>query len=86
MDNHKWAEREARALIRAGVNPLDAQRSVTWTLQHVPVGVDPATWIPTVDDLYETLDDASVHDARVAWYARTQPRFKRILDARAING
>lgn len=81
MDNHKWGEKEIQALIDIGVNPIDAQRSVAWTLQHLPVGDDPATWIPSVDDLYEPIDSAIIQDAATTAFERYPKKFKRLLSA-----
>lgn len=81
MDNHKWAEREINALIDAGVNPLDAQRSVSWTLNHMPPNADPATWIPAASDLDTPLDKAAVQDAAAAYFQRAPVKYKRLLSA-----
>lgn len=80
-DHSKWAEKEIQALIAIGVNPIDAQRSVAWTLATMPPNADPATWIPSVSDLDTPIDKAAVQDARVAWYARKPAKVKRLLDA-----
>lgn len=81
MDNHKWAEKEIQALINAGVNPLDAQRSVNWTLTHMPPNADPAKWIPAASDLDTPVDKASVQDAAAVWFERVKPKYKRLLNA-----
>lgn len=81
MDNTKWAEKETQALIVAGVNPLDAQRSVSWTLANMPPGADPATWIPSLSDLDTPVDKAAAQDALAAWFARAPVKYKRLLSA-----
>lgn len=81
MDNHKWAERETKALINAGVNPLDAERSTAWTLANMPPYVDPSTWIPSISDLDSIVDKAAVQDGLTVWFARVQAKYKRLLSA-----
>lgn len=84
MDAHKWIDKQTKALIDAGVNPVDAQRSAKWAIDTMPAGADPDTWIPTVLDIAENPDDpAVVQDTRVAWYAdeSVPAKFKRLLDA-----
>lgn len=79
MDYSKWAESEIQALIRIGVNPIDARRSTLWTLAHLPAGADPAKWIPTAVDLTETIDASKVQDARIAWYERKPAKIRQLL-------
>lgn len=81
MDNHTWAEQETQRLIAIGVHPMDAQRSTAWTLAHLPNGADPATWVPTADDLYEPLDKAAVQDAMTTTFERYPRKFKRLTFA-----
>lgn len=88
MDTHKWIDKQTNALIAAGVNPVDAARSAKWTIDTMPQGADPDTWIPTVLDIAENSDDAAVvQDTRVAYYASNdvQPKYKRILDAVEVD-
>ena len=85
MDAHKWAERETQALITVGVNPLDAQRSVSWTLANMPPGADPATWIPAISDLDTPVDKAAAQDALAAWFFRTPAKYKRLLSAVTVR-
>lgn len=80
-NNHKWANAQVKALIEAGVNPLDAQRSATWVLAHVPVGVDLDTWIPATFDMVETLDKTSEADALSVWFSEAEVKGKRLLSA-----
>jgi hypothetical protein len=78
-----WAEREINALIDAGIDLQEAQRSVKWVLDNLPSGEDPATWIPSADILSAEITQADIADARSDWYAQDfiPPRFKRLLDA-----
>lgn len=81
MDSHKWANRQVAALIDAGVNPLDAQRSATWVLAHVPVGIDPDTWMPDANELQVPLDKVAEADALSVWFEMAEPKGKRLLSA-----
>ena len=83
MDNHRWAEKETQRLIAAGVNPLDAQRSTSWTLAHLPQGADPATWVPTVFDIVERLDKAAELDAMTVFFQNNPANVRRLLSAGA---
>jgi hypothetical protein len=83
---HKWAEHETTGLIAAGVNPLDAQRSIDWTLAHLPAGADPTTWIPTTLDLFGAIDKADLQDALAAWFLTAPTEYKRLLSAVVTNG
>jgi len=88
MDTHKWIDKQTKALIDAGVNPVDAARSAKWAIDTMPAGSDPDTWIPTVLDIAENPDDETVlHDTRVAWYADDSipAKFKRLLDATVVS-
>lgn len=88
MDRQKWADRQVKALIDAGVNPLDAELSAQWVLDTAPADADLDTWIPTVLQIAENPDDpALVQDARVDWYAKeeTPAKFKRLLDAKEVE-
>jgi len=80
MDHSKWAETETQVLIRIGVNPIDARRSTLWTLAHLPIGADPAKWIPTAADLTEIIDASKVQDARIVWYERKPAKIRQLLD------
>lgn len=79
-----WAEQQIRELLALGVDLADAQASVAFVLDHAPAGADLNTWMPDAAMLDESLDDAVIDDARVAYYASeaTPARFKRLLDAR----
>ena len=76
-----WAETQARGLIAAGVDALDAENTVKRILAQVPEHADPATWMPAVDVGDVELGDAEVADARADWYMRVEPKFARLLDA-----
>lgn len=82
MAHDKWAEAQIAVLIDCGVDPADAQATVSRILSQLPDGADPATWIPPVRDA--TITGADVADARADWYASDAipPKFKRLLDAR----
>ena len=83
-DHRQWAEFQIRALMDAGLDLMDAQRSIKWVLDNLPEGADPATWVPTAAQLETTIAAAAIMDARVDWYAKeeTPPQWKRLLDAR----
>lgn len=85
MPDNKWANLQATELLEAGVNPLDAQRSISWVLDNVPVGDDPATWIPTAASVAVTLDKAALAAVRAVWYERKETKVKRLLDARTAE-
>jgi hypothetical protein len=79
-----WVESQLRALIDIGVDLAEAERSVKRVLDMLPLGADPATWIPTAEDLWIQPDGKeAIDDARADWYASeaVQGRFKRLLDA-----
>jgi len=84
MSNNAWAESQIKTLIALGFDAADAERTVKWTLENMPPGADPETWVPSAAQLEQRITDADVHDARVAWYASDSvpPKFKRLLDAR----
>lgn len=83
-DLQKWADSQTKTLVALGIDAADAEQSVKWTLDNLPVGMSPDAWIPTPTQLDQRIDDSDVHAARVAWYAdeSVPPRFKRLLDAR----
>ena len=80
----KWAEAQITELIAIGFDAIEAERSVTWVLDHLPPNADPRTYVFAAETLREPLDDKAIQDARVAWYAdEAIPRkYKRLLDAR----
>lgn len=83
-EHQAWAESQIAALIELGINPLDAQKSVDWVLEHLPPDADPATHIFDAAELYEEPDTPeNVHDSRADWYAADHipPKYKRLLDA-----
>jgi hypothetical protein len=73
--HRKWADAQVAALLELGVDLADAQRSVKWTLDTMPEGADPNTWIPTVEQLYhdpstpEAIQDAHsfVRDGKIEY-------------------
>lgn len=80
-DHSAWAEKELSALISIGVNPIDAQRTVTWVLEHLPPGADPATWVPKASDLNEPINDNIIQDALIVWIMLSAVRYKKLLSA-----
>ena len=83
MNRVVWRENQIQALIAAGLDPLDAERTVDLLLRHMPDGVDPEQWMPTFDVL-RLLDDESaeaLQDARADWYAVVPAKWSRILEA-----
>ncbi len=88
MAHEQWAERQKKALIELGVDPIEAQRSVEWVVAHVPEDEDPATWVPQGRELEVNLTaQGTIQDARTAWYISdaVPPKFKRLLDAKATD-
>lgn len=77
--------KQIASLLRLGVSPMDAERTVAWVSAHLPEGEDAATWVPTAADLSDdgVLSAEALLDARMAWYADrgVERRFKRLLDA-----
>jgi hypothetical protein len=78
-----WAEAQIAALVEIGVDLIEAQRSVKWVLDNLPSGENPATWIPTAEQMQSAITDADILDARVDWYTQDSvpPKFNRLLDA-----
>lgn len=83
-----WSESQLRALLEAGVDLPDAQRTISWVLSHVPGHAHPATWVPTADFLIPYPTQSDVSDARVDWYAKRSvgTTFARLLDAELMVG
>jgi hypothetical protein len=81
--HQNWAESQIAALVEIGIDLQEAQRSVKWVLDNLPQGEDPATWIPSAEQINVEISDADIVDARADWYASDSvpPRFKRLLDA-----
>lgn len=84
MSHKKWADEQVQILVGLGVDIEEAQRSVNWVLDNLPEGEDPATWIPTGQQLDSPIGEKDIQDARTDWYANDaiSPQFKRILDAK----
>lgn len=86
MAHEKWASQQVQAAVELGVNVLDAQSAVTAFLAMLPFGAAPDTYIVPAHRLEQDLRSARViDDARSDWYARTDPRFARLLDASIAN-
>lgn len=83
----KWAESQIQELIKIGLDAIEAERSVTWVLQHLPPGADPTTYVFPADVLNEPLDEKAVSDARQDWYSSeaVSNRYKRLLDAQSAS-
>lgn len=84
MDEQTWLKQQAALLLDAGVNPLDAEEAIRLTLSALPdEDVNLLEWLPARDVLAVVVDEKSIHDARVAWYADVEAKHKRMLDARS---
>lgn len=84
-EHQKWAEQQIEVLVSCGVDLQDAQRTVKRILDLLPAGQDPATWIPTAEQLWQDPSTPeAVQDARADWYASdaVPAKYKRLLDAR----
>lgn len=81
--HRRWMEEQITALVEAGVDLADAQRSVNWVLAHLPANADPRVWRPSPQLLAGIVQAEAIRDARADWYASDAipPRFKRLLDA-----
>lgn len=85
----EWAEGQIQALISLDINPLEAQRSIQWLLDHLPPLADPNKWIPSAEQLADVEPTAPrgypIVDARLAWYVSEAipTKYKRLLDARS---
>lgn len=80
--------KQTATLLKLGVNPIDVERTIKWVDAHLPEGANPATWIPSAQDLNDGyVSEAAVLDARTAFYMDEDipERFRRILDARAVE-
>lgn len=78
-----WAEQQIAALVEIGVDLIEAQRSVKWILENLPDGENPATWIPTAEQMWSEITQSDIDDARADWYASdaVPSKYKRLLDA-----
>lgn len=83
----KWGEGQIQELIKIGISAIEAERSVTWVITHLPPGADPTTYVFPAEVLNEPIDEAAIADARLAWYAdpAIPPKYKRLLDSREVN-
>jgi hypothetical protein len=84
-----WAEEQKAALIDAGVHPHDAERAVSWVVDHLPPGQDPDTWLPArevVVDAVRAAQREAIVDAKAAWYSddAVPSRFTMLLDASPV--
>lgn len=81
-DLERWANQQVAAAVAIGVNPIDAAKAAKWVIDHLPAGADPNTYIFSAADLTEDITSPEVlQDARADWYAKTDPRYARLLDA-----
>lgn len=85
--SRKFAIAQTAALLRLGTPVQDVERTLKWLERTLPADADPATWLPTADQVGVALDEAAVQDARADWYTRRSvpKRFKRLLDAKAAT-
>lgn len=85
MNLHTWAEQQKALLIRAGVNPLDAELAVDWVIEHLPQLQNPDTWVvsQTLFDDLRTDRESVLRDAVAAWAAdpSVEVRHQRLLTA-----
>lgn len=84
-----WSEVQKASLIDAGVHPHDAERAVSWVVDHLPPGQDPDTWMPArevVIDAVRAAQRESIVDAKAAWYSddAVPSRFQNILSAQSV--
>lgn len=87
MAHEKWASKQIAAAVALGVNVLDAQAAVSAFLATLPFGADPDTYIAPSQRLEQELTSGRVlDDARADWYAKSDPRYARLLDASVANG
>lgn len=85
MNLHTWAELQKQALVRAGVNPVDADLAVNWVVENIPSGIDPETWI-VAQTLFLALrqgDPGALQDVVAAWASNdaVETRHRRLLTA-----
>lgn len=81
----KWASKQIAAAVAIGVNPLDAANSTRAFLALLPAGTDPDTYVPPAYALQQDVTSPAVlADARADWYSKVEPRYARLLDAKAI--
>lgn len=80
----RWKSAQIAAAIERGTNPIDAQMSLKWFLEHLPPGANPESYIMPSYALEQTLaSEVALSDARAAWYGSSDVPvvFKRLLDA-----
>lgn len=81
----KFLLAQTAALLQLGIAPQDVERSLRWLERTLPPNADPATWLPSEQDLALGVDEVAVADARTDWYARAPNKWKRLLDARLVQ-
>lgn len=85
-----WAEKQIKALIELGDDPLDAERFVRLALARTPEGVSPDEYLPIMTQaaFWAAVTQQDIQDARADWYASDAipPRYKRLLDAKESEG
>lgn len=89
VDHRKWLDKQIRAAVDIGINPLDATRAAQTLLALLPVGADPDTYILPAQALEQDISDpALAQDALVAFVASEDvpSQFKLILAAGNANG
>lgn len=86
MAHEKWASKQIAAAVALGINPLDAQMAVNAFLAMLPFVENPDTYIMPAYRLEQDLKSQRViDDARADWYAKSDPRYARLLDAGVAN-
>lgn len=75
------AEDQIATLVDLGYTLPAATATVHQALALVPEGNDPATWVPTAEQLDDGVGDADVVTARNDWYATAPDLYARLLDA-----
>jgi hypothetical protein len=85
----KWAEAQIRVLVECGVSLANAQAAIAFALRRLPANADPQSYILDASLLEQNVSEpALVQDARADWYQHDHVplAYKRILDARSVNG
>lgn len=78
-----WADKEIAALIELGTNPIDAEKRISWVLDNLPPGADPATYIFPAHSLWQ--EPATKQDDSASAYIAsddTPNKYKRVLTSR----
>lgn len=80
MTDETWRKSQIEALIRCGMMPRVAERTVDETMRSMPPEADPRTWLPSENDLPDVLAGDYMQDAAADWYADDSvPNWARLL-------